>query len=268
MVLLMINRLAFVLVRIFLVAILLICPSSPLEAKQSHQLLFDQALKESKEGNYSAALEIWTQLLESFPNDALAWSNQGNVRFALGDVEGAIADQTKSIQILPTEVDSHLNRGIAEEALKLWDAAENDYSWILQHEPDNPYALYNLGNVQVAQKNWIEAKALFGKVFLADSGFILARSSHALSTYQLGKFDDAESELRLIIRKYPMFADARAALSALLWRKGFFGEAESHWAAASGLDNRYGNQNWLLNVRRWPPLPIQDLLAFLDLENP
>ena len=228
----------------------------------------EKALLNSKNGFFKEALEDWNQFLELCPEEPLGWSNRGNVRFALGDFEGAIADQTKSIQILTTEVDSHLNRGIAEEALKLWDAAENDYSWILQHEPDNPYALYNLGNVQVAQKNWIEAKALFGKVFLEDSGFILARSSHAVSTYQLGKFDDAESELRLIIRKYPMFADARAALSALLWRKGFFGEAESHWAAASGLDNRYSNQNWLLNVRRWPPLPIQDLLAFLDLESP
>ena len=49
-----------------------------------------------------------------------------------GDFEGAIADQTKSIEILPNEVDSHLNRGIAEEALKLLDAAENDYYWILE----------------------------------------------------------------------------------------------------------------------------------------
>ena len=96
----------------------------------------------------------------------------------------------------------------------------------------------------------------------------MARSSNALTTYQLGKFDQAEAELRSIIRKYPMFADARAALSALLWRKGFLGEAESHWAAASGLDNRYRDPTWLLNVRRWPPLPTNDLLAFLDLESP
>ena len=55
----------------------------------------------------------------------------------------------------------------------------------------------------------------------------------------LENFELAETKIRLLIRKYPLFADARAALSALLWRKGFTGEAESNWAAAAGLDIRY-----------------------------
>ena len=53
----------------------------------------------------------------------------------------------------------------------------------------------------------------------------------------------------------------------MLWKKGLTGEAESHWAAAAGLDNRYRNKDWLLNVRHWPPQPINDLMAFLQLET-
>ena len=253
--------------RIFLVLLLLLTPFS-IEAKQSPQLLFDQALDASKAGHLSDALELWDQLLESFPNDALAWSNKGNVRFALGDFEGAIADQTNSIQILPSEVDSHLNRGMAEEALRLWSQAENDYKWILERNPNDAYALYNLGNVRVAQEHWREAEALFSRASIARTDFVMARTSNALVAYQLGEFDRTESELRSIIRKYPLFADARAALSAVLWHKGYFGEAESHWAAASGLDSRYRDQDWLENVRRWPPKPTKDLLAFLDLQSP
>ena len=64
------------------------------------------------------------------------------------------------------------------------------------------------------------------------------------------------------------FADARAALSGLLWHRGFAGEAESHWAAAAGLDQRYRQADWLREVRRWPPVPTQDLMAFLALEQP
>ena len=82
------------------------------------------------------------------------------------------------------------------------------------------------------------------------------------------RLEEAELELRKIIRKYPMFADARAALSALLWHKGFFGEAESHWAAGTGLDDRYKQQDWLIHIRRWPSGPTKDLLAFLALERP
>ena len=45
------------------------------------------------------------------------------------------------------------------------------------------------------------------------------------------------------------------------------GEAESHWAAAAGLDIRYRQRDWLLDVRRWPPQPTQQLMAFLALEE-
>jgi hypothetical protein len=66
---------------------------------------------------------------------------------------------------------------------------------------------------------------------------------------------------------YPLFADARAGLTALLWRRGARGEAESHWASASGLDPRYRQPEWLLQIRRWPPQPVQALSDFLSLSS-
>ena len=89
----------------------------------------------------------------------------------------------------------------------------------------------------------------------------------ALADFQLGDLDLAEKELRNIIRRYPLFADARAALTALLWRKGESGEAESHWASAAGLDPRYRQPEWLLEIRRWPPVPTQALSDFLALSS-
>ena len=95
----------------------------------------------------------------------------------------------------------------------------------------------------------------------------MARSSEALAAWQEGDQVWAEAELRKLIRRYPLFADARAALSALLWQRGASGEAESHWAAAAGLDNRYRDSEWLLQIRRWPPAPTADLMAFLALDS-
>ena len=115
--------------------------------------------------------------------------------------------------------------------------------------------------------NWTEAKKFFSQAASLNNAVAMARSSEALAIYQLGDFELAENKIRILIRKYPLFADARAALSALLWRKGFQGEAESNWAAASGLDIRYRDKDWLLNIRRWPPKPTNDLIAFLAFEN-
>ncbi|WP_320676017.1 tetratricopeptide repeat protein [Prochlorococcus sp. MIT 1300] len=231
------------------------------------QVLFEQALSESKEGDFGSALTRWDQFLDIAPNDAAALSNRGNVRLALGDVDGAIADQSIAIGLDPLEIDPYLNRGIAEELLHLWDDAASDYLFILGQDPENSSALYNLANVLGSQGDWEKAQDLYKRASISRPGFAMARSSQALSAYQLGDFDNAESQLRNIIRRYPMMADARAALSALLWRSGSFGEAESHWAAVAGLDNRYRDREWLVEIRRWPSEPTADLMAFLDLRR-
>ncbi|MCP9775731.1 tetratricopeptide repeat protein [Cyanobium sp. HWJ4-Hawea] len=233
--------------------------------------LFDQALAASREGSFADALALWDQVIEVAPRDAAAWSNRGNVQLALGDPEAAIADQTEAIGLEPESPDPHLNRGTAEEALGQWQAAEADYRWILALPPEQAgevraSALYNLGNVQGSLGDWPAARDAFQAAADERPGFAMARSSLALATFQLGELDSAERELRNLIRRYPLFADARAALTALLWQKGAFGEAESNWAAASGLDPRYRQGEWLLQTRRWPPKPVQALGHFLALE--
>ena len=94
----------------------------------------------------------------------------------------------------------------------------------------------------------------------------MARSSLALADFQLVNIDEAEKELIKLIRRYPNFADARAALTALYWSKGESGRAESNWIAVSELDPRYSHEEWLKKVRRWPPRPTQDLMNFIDLK--
>jgi tetratricopeptide (TPR) repeat protein len=242
--------------------------------------LFDQALRASRSGDFSAALPLWNQVLDLAPNDAAAWSNRGNVQLALGDAEAAIDDQSHAIALDPSSADPHLNRGTAEEALQRWDAAEADYRWILEHEPvpspqvarakaDRPLAsaLYNLGNVQGSRGDWPAALDSFTAAAQERPGFAMARSSAALVAFELGELEQAERELRALIRSYPLFADARAGLTAVLWRRGARGEAESHWASASGLDPRYRQPEWLRCIRRWPPEPAQALADFLALSS-
>jgi tetratricopeptide (TPR) repeat protein len=227
--------------------------------------LFQRALEASRAGRFDLALPLWNRVLEQAPKDAAAWSNRGNVQLALGDPLAAIADQDHSLLLEPNNADPHLNRGIAEEALGRWDAAAADYGWILERDPADASALYNLGNVQGARGDWQAARDSFVTAADTRPGMAMARSSAALAAFQLGDLATAERELRSLIRRYPLFADARAGLTALLWQRGATGEAESHWTAASGLDPRYRQGEWLLSVRRWPPAPVAALERFLML---
>jgi len=241
--------------------------SDAVAAPVSLQQLFEQALAASREGRFGEALPLWDQVLEFAPDDAPAWSNRGNVRLALGDPEGAITDQERAMALDPANPDPHLNRGTAEEALGRWQAAAADYDWILERDPGDASALYNLGNVQGSLGDWSAARISFQAAADARPGFAMARSSAALAAFQLGELEEAERQLRSLIRRYPLFADARAGLTALLWQRGASGEAESHWAAAAGLDPRYRQEEWLLQIRRWPPRPVAALEQFLHLDS-
>ncbi len=247
--------------------LLFFASSLEVRASDSLKLLFDRGLQESRDGEFLKALDTWEKFLELSPEDPAALSNRGNVRLLLGDPDGAIEDQKKAIKLLPDEFDPYLNKGIAEEVLGKWDEAIKDYESILERDPKNSSALFNLASAKGSQGDWLKAEEFFNKAAKIQPGFVLARTSNALANYQLKNFDQAESNLRAIIRKYPMFPDSRAALTALLWRRGFIGEAESNWIAVAGLDSRYLDKQWLEDSLRWPPDPLKDLLAFIDLER-
>jgi tetratricopeptide (TPR) repeat protein len=263
--------LALMLTALLLPLLLALAPVPPVAAASAQPPLpelFDQALRASREGRFADALPLWNQVLELAPGDAAAWSNRGNVQLALGDARAAIADQTHAIELQPTSADPRLNRGTAEESLQRWDAAEADYRWILERSDAGEVrasALYNLGNVQGSRGDWAEARSSFMAAADLRPGFAMARSSAALAAFQLGELEDAERSLRSLIRRHPLFADARAGLTALLWRRGARGEAESHWVSASGLDPRYRQREWLLETRRWPPEPVEALQQFLAI---
>ena len=135
----------------------------------------------------------------------------------------------------------------------------------LAAEPVKPEAaaLYNLGVMQGERGNWQGARCSYGAAARLQPDWSLAQSSQALAAMELGELAVAEDTFRRLIGRHPLFADARAGLTALLWRRGLRGEAESHWAASVGLDKRYGDTQWLLTRRQWPPGVVAELGRFL-----
>ena len=115
-------KVCFILIFVF-VNIFYIAPCYSLSLEED---LFNNALDSSSGGKFNLALQQWNYYLDSYPDDAAALSNRGNVRLVLGDIEGSIDDQNQAISLNPAEIDPYINRGIAEEALGLWSEAEKE----------------------------------------------------------------------------------------------------------------------------------------------
>jgi len=93
----------------------------------------------------------------------------------------------------------------------------------------------------------------------------LGSASHKLIPWRCVAVQESLRELRALLRRYPGFDDARAALTAELWAQGLEGDAEANWERVE--DVRYSDRVWLVQKRRWPPSVVNALENFLDLRS-
>ena len=240
-------------------------PITPEQLQQGEKLAA-KAFAEDKKGNFPGAEAYGRELIQQFPTNPAMGRNQGNARVSQNKLEEAIADFNQSIQLATNAADPYLNRGVAYEGLHRYTDAINDYNRVLDMDSNDPMAYNNRGNAKGGQGFWDSAMADYQKATEIAPNFAFAQANCALALYQTGEKEQSIRLMRNLLRKYPMFPDIRAALTAVLWETGKQGEAESNWVAAVGLDSRYPDLEWVANTRRWPPEMVATLSKFLNLE--
>jgi len=197
---------------------------------------------------------------------ARALGNRGNARArAGGRMDAALADLNAAIALAPYSPDPVLNRGVVLEQSGRFDEAAADYRAVLAALPGDPSAWNNLGNVEGLRGNWVEAEACFARAASAARDFSFTSANRAGALFQLGRDAEAVKELRRLLRRYPDFDDARAALAAILWVKGEDrGAAEDEWLRVA--DPRYRDRAWLAGDRHWPPRLVAAAAALMDIK--
>jgi tetratricopeptide (TPR) repeat protein len=101
---------------------------------------------------------------------------------------------------------------------------------VLAAAPDDPSAWNNLGNANAGLGRWDEALACFSRAVALAPNFSFAAANEALALWATDAREPAVRKLRALLRRYPGFDDARAALAAALWAAGREGDAETAWA--------------------------------------
>jgi tetratricopeptide (TPR) repeat protein len=184
-------------------------------------------------------------------------------------------------------------RGLANEGLSDWVAAIDDYTSALEEakaagaNPD-PYILNSRGNCRASLGEWSLAREDYlasaegfqsarrevggaGTLQKRLDGAVFALSNAALMLAQLGDDEKAIKEMQTVARKAPGSADMRAALAAQYWAAGLEVEAENEWEfACSRITvgcSYYQDEEWLRRIRRWPPIMIERLVAFLAVRT-
>jgi len=118
-------------------------------------------------GNYLAAADAFTEEIHDHPRSAAAWNNRAVARVRLGDLDGAIRDYNRAVELAPSDAEIYFNRGNALLTAGQYQNAIIDYDRAIRINPVYSRALYNrgtayllAGQAEPARRDWQSAVAL------------------------------------------------------------------------------------------------------------
>ena len=79
--------------------------------------------------------------------------------------------------------------------------------------------------------------------------------------FQLGKVNEAIIYFENLHVKYPNYPDGNAVLGLLI-QDTDNERAKKLWEDVLIQDSRYGDLDWITNIRRWPPKLVESFIKF------
>lgn len=126
------------------------------------------------------------------PQSSTDYYNRGVERQNKGDLDGAVADYTKAIELDPKNVSAYNNRGNIKEDKGNIIGAATDYTFAVATNQRHPTALYNLAHSFQVRKDYEGAIAAYSKAIEVKPDYAMAYANRGLCHLYEGR--DAEAQ--------------------------------------------------------------------------
>jgi tetratricopeptide (TPR) repeat protein len=110
---------------------------------------YQRAVANQGLGKLDAALEDYQAALQLNPNLVEAATARAAIFADKGDVKRSVVELTKVIDLKPN-VEAHYRRGDSYAALKQYDKAVEDFTWVIEQVRDAPYVYFARANAKRA----------------------------------------------------------------------------------------------------------------------
>ena len=144
--------------------------------------------------------------------------NQGIEKYKNGDLQGALSDYTKAVELGHVNADIYMRRGIIFYELELYKEAIEDFEKVIQLEPDHSLAYYGRGLVREKLNDFQGAFQDYSWAILinenwgdsSDTYFGLASAYYNRENvhYELGEYPQALADYNETIQLNSTYADA------------------------------------------------------------
>ena len=174
------------------------------------------------EDNENAIL-LYEQATNRNPQSARAHAGLANAlaqRFfkwsdARADIEQALVHARKAVRLAPTESYGHKALGLALEYAGDLDAALDSYLVALERDPGNWPSTINIGDIHYKRGEYAMARNWFARAHAAGADTRIAATKLAKTDLRLGRYDDADRWLEMVLERQPLHPGANAMLARI-----------------------------------------------------
>jgi|GEM_PF-1126930 len=165
-------------------------------------------IAKAQKRDLDGAIADFSKAIELKPDFAGAYFNRGVAKRDKGDLDGVIVDSTKAIELKPDYLSAYQNRGYAKSGKRDWDGAIADFSKAIELKPDNAADYYYRGSAKSGKRDWDGAIADFSKTIELKPDFVAAYSNRGNAKSKKRDFDGAIADFSKAIELKPDFGFA------------------------------------------------------------
>ena len=214
-------------------------------------------------GYWRDSASLWTRTLACTADNAghdlnvVAHKGLGDVFSQHGNLDAAIVQYRKALEIQPNNADYRVNLGSALSKMGQINQAIEQYRKALEINPNYEVACYSLGTTLAACGKLDEAIAQYRKALEIDPDYVAARSNLGIALFDEGKYDEAIGQYRKALEIDPACVTADYNLANALVKEGQLDDALAHYRHALKLKPDYALAHYGLAIvlcakQQWP----------------
>ena len=183
-------------------------------------------------GAFESEETLWTDNVAKNPQCWAGYNNLGSVLLQRGQVDDAIPEIQKALEINPDYADAHYNLALALLQKRQVDDAVTQLRRALEISPNYVEALNTLGWAFSQNGQTDDAIVEFRKALAVNPAYAKASDNLGATLLQKGRVDEAIAEFQRLIVYNPNLATAHYNLGVALLDKGEIDAAISEFQAA------------------------------------
>jgi len=216
---------------------------------------FNRGNAKRENRDLDGAIADYTRAIEINPKLLGAYGNRGYAKNVKGDLDGAIADYTRVIEINPKLSYSYCIRGNAKRAKGDLDGAIADFTRDIEINPKSLESYSNRGYAKQAKGDLDGAIADYNQTIEINPKYSMAYYGRGNVKKAKGDLDGAMADYNRVIEINPKISEAYYGLAECNYIKSNWADALSEFRLASELTKQRGSQDyyqlfiWIIRAR-------------------